>query len=445
MMQAVQYGDESALRAATERLRQLPPLVTSSEVETLKAQITEAQEGRRFILVGGDCAETLADCRDDIITSKLKILLQMSLILVHASQRPVTRIGRFAGQYAKPRSQPTEERRDAEGNALVLPSYFGDLVNREEFTAEARRPDPALLLEGYKHAALTLNFIRSLSRSGFADIQHLDNWDLRGLGASQLPKELQDSYRETSDEVRRALGFMSSFRDLKRDDLTKVEFFTSHEALNLEYEAAQTRQVPRRDGWYCLTTHLPWIGERTRDPGGAHVDFCRGLANPVGVKIGPGTKPSELKTLLDTLNPTNEAGKTVLITRLGDDQVASALPPLIEAIQAEGRHVLWMCDPMHGNTEITAAGRKTRSYDRVLREISEVMLVHRAQGTWFGGVHFELTGDDVTECIGGAAGITESDLDTNYATACDPRLNYRQALEMAFAVAREMKANHSSP
>ena len=444
MTQSVEYGDEAALQAVTSRLSQLPPLVTSAEVETLKGEIAEAQEGRRFILVGGDCAETLTDCRDDIITSKLKILLQMSLILVHASQRPVTRIGRFAGQYAKPRSQPTEERTDGEGQPRSLPSYFGDLVNRAEFTKEARTPDPILLLEGYKHAALTLNFIRSLSRTGFADIQHLDNWDLSSLGASPLPEELQRSYRETSDEVRRALGFMSSFRDLHREDLTKVEFFTSHEALNLEYEAAQTRRVPRREGWYCLTTHLPWIGERTRNPEGAHVEFCRGLENPIGVKIGPNTAPADLSELLRTLNPDNEPGKIVLITRLGDDQVANVLPPLIRLVAEEGHRVLWMCDPMHGNTEVTTAGRKTRSYDRVLREISEVIKVHRTEGTWFGGVHFELTGDDVTECIGGAAGITESDLDLNYATACDPRLNYRQALEMAFALAREMKADISS-
>jgi 3-deoxy-7-phosphoheptulonate synthase len=433
--QAVHYPDRAALEAALAKLRSLPPLVTSWEIERLKKHLADAQEGKRFVLQGGDCAETLDECRAEIISNKLKILLQMSLVLMHGAMKPVVRIGRMAGQYAKPRSQPIEVRRD-----VALPNYFGDLVNRPEFTPEARTADPSLLVVGYQHAALTLNFVRSLTESGFADLHHPEQWDLSFFENARLPPSLREEYQRTSRELSEALRFMEALGETSIAELSRVEFYTSHEGLNLDYESAQTRQVPRRQGWFCLTTHLPWIGERTRQLDGAHVEFFRGIRNPVGVKVGPSATPDELLRLADVLNPSNEAGKLVLITRMGVRRAADALPPLLAAFARSGKRVLWICDPMHGNTYTTASGRKTRDFGDILRELEITMNAHRAAGTVFGGVHFELTGEDVTECTGGAAGLTERDLDTNYATACDPRLNYRQALEMAFWVARRLRA-----
>jgi 3-deoxy-7-phosphoheptulonate synthase len=419
--------DPAAVASVVEKLGQLPPLVTSWEVERLKTAIAEAQEGKRFVLQGGDCAETLLDCQPGIITNKLKILLQMSMVLVHAGKKPVVRIGRLAGQYAKPRSKPTEER-----EGISLPSYFGDLVNRPEFTADARRTDPRALLDAYSHAALTLNFVRSLTAAGFADLHHPEYWDLGFFTRSGLPPELRDEYMQTTQKLAEALRFMEALGETSIDELSRVDFYTSHEGLNLHYEAAQTRKVPRREGHYLLTTHMPWIGERTRALGGAHVEFFRGVENVVGVKLGPKVDPQDAVQLLTTLSPTNEAGKLVAITRMGADTVEKSLPPLVEAVTRAGRRVLWMCDPMHGNTHATASGIKTRSFDDILREIERTFAVHHALGTELGGIHFELTGEDVTECIGG--GITEADLDKNYASVCDPRLNYRQALEMALRI-----------
>jgi 3-deoxy-7-phosphoheptulonate synthase len=431
------------LERALGTLRSLPPLVTSFEVESLKSQIAAAQLGRRFVLQGGDCAETLADCRPEVIAAKLKILLQMSLVIVHGAKRPVTRVGRFAGQYAKPRSKPMETRQ-VNGADVSHPSYFGDLVNRAPFDARSRAFDPELLVDGYKHAAMTLNFIRSLTKSGFADLHHPEYWDLSFVQSAHLPPELRDQYVRTSGEVAAALEFMESLGEQTVDDLSRVEFFTSHEGLNLLYESAQTRRVPRRSGWYCLTTHLPWIGERTRAVDGAHVAFFGGIENPVGVKVGPTCTPDELRRLLDALNPRNEAGRIVLITRMGAKRIEEALPGLLEAVRAEGQRVLWVCDPMHGNTESTSSGHKTRRFDHIVAEVESCMDVHRAVGTVFGGVHFELTGDDVTECTGGADNLTEADLATNYSSACDPRLNYRQALEIAFRVSEKFR-RFSSP
>ena len=429
--QAVEYPDPAALAAAVDRLRALPPLVTSWEVERLRDQIADAQAGKRFLLQGGDCAETLSDCRPDVITRKLKILLQMSLVLIHGGKKPVIRVGRFAGQYAKPRSSATEVR-----DGQCLPSYFGDLVNRQEFTAAARNPDPELLVQGYLHAGLTINFVRSLAAGGFADVHHPEFWDIAHLSRADLPPELREEYRRMVGKLSEALKFMEALGEKTVDDLTRVEFFASHEGLSLHYEAAQTKTVPRREGFYDLTTHLPWIGERTRDVDGAHVEFFRGIRNPVGVKIGPKASASEVLTLIDRLNPSDEPGKLVLISRCGAAKVGEALPPLVEAIKREGRHVLWICDPMHGNGRQTSTGIKTRDFDDILREVEISFDVHEAAGTHLGGVHFELTGDDVTECIGG--GLAESDLASNYLSACDPRLNYRQALEMAFRLATRM-------
>ncbi len=433
LAQDVAYDDSADLERVVEKLRQLPPLVTSWEIEQLKSVVAEAQAGQRFILQGGDCAEMLVDCKPGIIANKLKILLQMSMVLVHAGQKPVVRIGRLAGQYAKPRSKPTEER-----DGVVLPSYFGDLVNRPEFSADARRADPRALLEAYSHSALTLNFVRSLTAAGFADLHHPEYWDLGFFTRSGLTPALREEYMQTTARLSDALRFMEALGETSVDELSRVDFYTSHEGLNLHYEAAQTRQVPRREGHYLLTTHMPWIGERTRALDGAHVEFFRGISNVVGVKFGPNVDPQEAVELLTRLSPMNEPGKLVAITRMGSDRVLRSLPRLVEAVVRAGRRVLWMCDPMHGNTQALPSGIKTRSFNDILREIECSFAVHRNIGTELGGIHFELTGEDVTECIGG--GITEADLDTNYASACDPRLNYRQALEMAFRVGSWMSA-----
>lgn len=436
--QAVHYADPHALDAAVGKLQTLPPLVTSWEIESLKKQLAEAQEGRRLVLQGGDCAETLDDCRPEVISNKLKILLQMSLVLVHGSMRPIVRIGRFAGQYAKPRSKPMETRLGSFGEEIALPSYYGDLVNRMEFTPEKRTADPRLLVEAYQHASMTLNFIRSLSAGGFADLHHPEQWDLSFFEQADLSDELREEYQQTSRRLADALRFMEALGETTVDDLTRVTFYTSHEGLNLHYESAQTRSVPRRTGYWDLTTHMPWIGERTRQLDGAHVEFFRGIENPVGVKVGPTCEPEELLRLIEALNPSNEPGKMVIITRMGADRVADRLPPLLAAVKRSGRRVLWISDPMHGNTQSTGSGIKTRSFQDIVREVEASMDIHAAEGTVFGGVHFELTGEDVTECIGG--GITEADLRTNYASACDPRLNYRQSLEMAFRITRRLRA-----
>jgi 3-deoxy-7-phosphoheptulonate synthase len=427
------YDDAEAERAAVTKLRRFPPLVTSGEVEHLRTLIAEAQEGKRFVLQGGDCAESLADCTPEVITSQLKILLQMSLVLVHGLKRPVVRMGRIAGQYAKPRSSPTETR-----DGVTLASYYGDLVNRPEFTAEARKPNPHLMVRGYQHAGVTLNFIRSLIDGGFADLHHPENWDLRFMHHANLAEELRKQYAQMAGQLAEALKFMEALGEKTFGDSHRIDFFTSHEALNLLYESAQTRTVPRRSGHYNLTTHFPWIGERTRRLDGPHIEYARGIRNPIGVKVGPGMAPADVVALIDRLNPGNEAGRLALIHRMGAEKVEAHLPGLLETVRDAGKRVLWMCDPMHGNTRSTGTGVKTRSFDAILRELTVALDLHDQAGTILGGVHFELTGDDVTECVGGATGLSEADLGTNYLSACDPRLNYSQALEMAFLIARRM-------
>ncbi len=429
--QPIVYDDPAALERACASLRTLPPLVTAWEIDRLKRQLGEAQEGKRFLLQGGDCAESIADCQPGVITNQLKILLQMSVVLIHAGKRPVIRVGRLAGQYAKPRSKPTEKR-----GATTLPSYFGDLVNHPDFTPEARRAAPELLLNAYHHAALTLNFIRSLSAGGFADLHHPEYWDLSFFHRADLPAALREEYLRTSVRITDALRFMQAVTQSTVDELTRVEFFTSHEGLHLAYEAAQTQEVAHVEGHYLLNTHLPWIGERTREPDGAHVEFFRGIRNPVGIKLGPSATPGQVGELLDVLNPDDEPGKIVLITRMGEAKAAERLPALVRGVQALGRRVLWVCDPMHGNTHTTQSGIKTRNFDDILREVEVSFDVHAAEGSRLGGVHFELTGEDVTECTGG--GVSEEDLSRRYASLCDPRLNYRQALEMAFGIAGRM-------
>lgn len=435
--QDVSYDDPAALAAVVAKLKALPPLVTSWEVERLKAQVAEAQEGKRFLLQGGDCAETFEDCTPGVITSKLKILLQMSLVLIHASKKPVVRVGRLAGQYAKPRSSPTETR-----NGVTLPSYFGDIVNRPDFTAAARRFDPRTMLDAYGHAAMTLNFVRSLALGGFADMHHPEYWDLGFLQRADLADSVRAEYTKTTEQLSEALRFMEAIGENTVEELTRVNFYTSHEGLNLHYESAQTRTVPRRSGHYLLTTHMPWIGERTRALDGAHVEFFRGIQNTVGVKLGPKVDPAEAVALFKTLSPENEPGKLVAITRMGARNVENALPRLVEEVTKAGIRVLWVCDPMHGNGITTASGLKTRSFDDILAEIEGSFTVHAKLGTELGGVHFELTGDDVTECIGG--GLTEGDLDRRYLSVCDPRLNYRQALEMALRLGNRLETRAKS-
>src|SRR5580700_3480330 len=437
--QAIAYDDAAALDAACKRLRELPPLVTSWEVARLRTLLGEAQQGKRFLLQGGDCAETLADCRSSVIADKLKILLQMSLVMVHEGKRPVIRVGRFAGQYAKPRSKPVESR-----EGIVRPSYFGDMVNRADFSEDGRRPDPANMINAYSHAAMTLNFIRSLSAGGFADVHHPEQWELPFFRRAKATDSLREEYERTTRNLAEALRFMEALGEMTVEELTRVDFYTSHEGLNLHYESAQTRSVPRRTGFWDLTTHFPWIGERTRGIDGAHVEFFRGVENPLGIKIGPSVTADQVLRLVDMLNPRNEAGKLALVTRMGATRVGDVLPGLVEVVKRAGRTVLWVCDPMHGNTQVAPSGLKTRDFDDILREVEATFDVHEGCGTCLGGVHFELTGDDVTECIGGAAGLTVDDLDRNYASACDPRLNYRQALEMGFRIAKRLARHGKS-
>jgi 3-deoxy-7-phosphoheptulonate synthase len=417
------YPDPAALASVLKQLSRLPPLVSSWEVESLKQQLAGAVQGDRFLLQGGDCSENFEDCESTQIAAKLKILLQMSLALVHGSRKRLIRVGRFAGQYAKPRSSDTETR-----DGVVMPTYRGDLINRPGFTLSDRVPDPNLLLRGYERSALTTNFIRALIDGGFADLHHPEYWDVGFMENSPMEGE----YMKMVESIRESLKFMETLTGNAISDMNRVDFFTSHEGLHLHYEQAQTRQVPRRIGYYNLCTHFPWIGNRTRALDGAHIEFFRGIANPIAVKIGKPIDPDEVIALCDILNPRNEPGRLTLIHRFGADSIEKLFPPVIEAVQRHNKSVLWCCDPMHGNTETTASGIKTRRFDRILAELQKSFLILLDHGAHLGGVHFELTGENVTECIGGASGVTEADLGRDYRTAVDPRLNCEQALEMAF-------------
>jgi len=428
------YPDATRLADALERLSHLPPLVTSWEVESLRAQFAQAEDGKRFVLQGGDCAESFADCRSDIIANRLKVLLQMSLVLVHGLRGPVTRVGRFAGQYAKPRSADSETR-----NGQTLPAYRGDIVNAPDFTEAARLPDPERLIEAHARSAMTLNFTRGLIDGGFADLHHPEYWDLDWVGHSLLAAD----YQKRVDAIGDSLRFMETLAGNALHEFSRVDFFSSHEALLLAYEAAQTRQVPRKSGWYNLSTHFPWIGMRTAALDGAHVEYCRGIRNPVGVKIGPSIDVDWLLGLCRRLNPDNEPGKLVLIHRMGASKIAEYLPRLIDAVQQGGHRVLWLCDPMHGNTQSTSTGVKTRRFDDILAEVHLSFDLHRAQGSHLGGVHLELTGEDVTECLGGARDLTETDLARAYRSQVDPRLNYEQALELALEIVSRQRRSVS--
>jgi 3-deoxy-7-phosphoheptulonate synthase len=423
------YPCEAEVDRVVEEISKLPPLVTSWEVSALKAQLGEAARGERFLLQGGDCAESFDHCDSPTIANKLKILLQMSLVLTHGSRKRVIRLGRFAGQYAKPRSDDFETR-----DGATLPSYRGDVINRPEFTAAARTPDPELMLRGYERAALTLNFIRSLVSRGFVDPHRLEYWDLDWVKQSPMAGE----YRRMARSIGESLRFMENILGVHPGELHWIDFFTSHEGLHLPYEQAQTRRVPRQEGWFNLSTHFPWIGMRTADPAGAHVEYFRGIRNPIGVKIGPGMTPAALGELIEILHPRDEPGRLTLIHRFGNDSIGRHLPPLLDAVRASGKTVLWCCDPMHGNTRVTADGYKTRHFEEILGELDQAFDIHAACGSYLGGVHIELTGEDVTECVGGARGLGEADLKRAYRSHLDPRLNYEQALEMALFVARKM-------
>ena len=426
--QQPRYDDPAALARAVAELSGLPPLVTSWEVDELRRQLAEAALGKRFLLQGGDCAESLSDCRAEPITNKLKVLLQMSLVLVHGGQRPVIRVGRFAGQYAKPRSEDLETR-----DGVSLPSYRGDIVNRPAFTASDRRPDPDLLLRGYERAALTLNWIRALS-SGFADLHHPENWNLEFIESSPLAAE----YRRIVGSIGDSLRFMEHVLGVRTGGMEKVDFFSSHEGLHLDYERAQTHR--QNAGWYHLATHFPWIGLRTAQLDGAHVEFFRGLQNPIGLKIGATTTDLALVRLLDRLNPSRQLGRMTLIHRFGSEKITGHLPALIAAVRDAGHVPLWVCDPMHGNTVTTSEGYKTRRFEAILSELEQAFDIHAASKGCLGGVHIELTGDNVTECTGGARGLAEVDLKRAYRTEVDPRLNGEQALEMALLIARKMRS-----
>lgn len=419
------YPDQAALEATLTELAKLPPLVTSWEILSLKKQIAQAQKGNRFFLQGGDCAESFAECNSEVITNRLKVLLQMSLALTHGLQKPVVRVGRFAGQYAKPRSSDLETQ-----NGVTLPSYRGDLVNSVQFTEESRIPNPQRLIQGHAMSSMTMNFVRALVDGGFADLHHPEYWNLSWVKHSPLAEEFQ----RLADSLGRAVNFMETISGRRAGSLKRVDFYTSHEALHLHYEQALTRKVPRQTGWFDLTTHFPWIGMRTADVDGAHVEYFRGIRNPIGIKIGPGAGATQVQELLKILNPAAEDGRIVLIHRMGASEIESKLPPLIKAVQDTGSPVLWVCDPMHGNTETTGSGIKTRRFRNIMLEMETAIEIHHQHGSHLGGAHLELTGEDVTECTGGARNLHESDLKRAYKSIVDPRLNYEQALELSMLI-----------
>lgn len=422
--QSINYPSLSEVTKVVDKLSMLPPLVTPLEIIDLQQQLAAAARGETFLLQGGDCAENFASCRAETITNKLKILLQMSLILIHGLHKPLIRVGRIAGQYAKPRSADMETI-----NGVTLPSYRGDIINKLGFTAAERTPDPQLMLEGYGYAAQTLNYIRALVDGGFADLQHPEYWNLDFIQFSPMA----DQYNALVASIHDALYFMRAISAMQSASLRRVNFYTSHEALNLYYEEALVR-THSDDKRYDLSTHFPWIGMRTSNVDGAHVEFFRGIANPIAIKIGPTTTKESLLALLDILHPDNEPGRLTLIVRLGNKNIEKQLPMLIETVQSSGKTVLWSCDPMHGNTETTSDGIKTRRFDDILAELRQSFRIHKSMGSYLGGVHIELTGENVTECTGGARGLTDADLQRAYESLVDPRLNYEQALEMAILI-----------
>jgi 3-deoxy-7-phosphoheptulonate synthase len=424
-LQQPQWPDRDRLDAVLRELAGLPPLVLPAECDQLKQRLAEVADGKAFLLQGGDCAETFAGATADSVRGKFQTLLQMAVVLTYAASVPVVKVGRMAGQFGKPRSGTTEVR-----DGVELPVYRGDAVNGIEFTAAARTPDPSRLLGAYHCASATLNLCRSLASGGFADLRQVHAWNQDFVAASPAGQR----YEQLAEEIDRAIAFMHACGTDPRE-FRAVEFYSSHEALLLDYEQALTRVDQGSGGVYDLSAHLVWIGERTRDPRGAHVEFARRIRNPVAVKIGPDADARDVLELIEALDPDQEPGRLTLTTRMGARRIRQALPPLVEKVAASRAPVVWVCDPMHGNTVEAASGRKTRNFDDVLDEVAGFFEVHRALGTYPGGIHIEFTGDDVTECIGGGHRIDESDLGDRYETTCDPRLNRSQSLDLAFRVA----------
>ncbi len=431
------WPDPAALEDVETRLARFPPLVFAGEARRLRSQLADVAEGRAFLLQGGDCAESFAEFHADNIRDTFRVLLQMSVVLTYGANRPVVKVGRLAGQFAKPRSTDTETQ-----NGVELPSYRGDMVNGMEFVAEARTPDPERLIQGYAQSAATLNLLRAFAQGGYADLHQVHRWN-HGFVAHSPQGE---RYRELADRISDALEFMEAcgVTSQSSPQLRSVDFYTSHEALLLGYEQALTRVDSTTGDWYDCSAHMLWIGDRTRQPDGAHVEFLRGVGNPIAMKAGPSIEADEILRLIDILNPGNEAGRLTIVCRMGADKVETLLPPLVRAVTREGRKVVWACDPMHGNTVKSGTGFKTRSFDRILAEVRSFFAVHSAEGTCAGGVHFELSGQDVTECIGGAQEITEHTLADRYHTHCDPRLNASQALELAFLLAQTLKKERTA-
>lgn len=433
ILQQPSYTDANLLREVEKTLASRPPLVFAGEVRVLRQQLAEATEGRAFLLQGGDCAESFAEFHADNIRDTFKVLLQMAVVLTFAGSCPVVKVGRMAGQFAKPRSADTETQ-----DGQVLPSYRGDIINDIGFSSESRVPDPQRLLQAYNQSASTLNLLRAFAQGGFADLRQVHQWNQGFVAKSPLGEKYQD----LASQIDQALAFMKAcgISGTNIPQLHETSLYTSHEALLLNYEQALTRRDSLTNNWYDCSAHMLWIGDRTRQLDGAHIEFMRGIHNPIGVKVGPSISSDELLRLIDVLNPNNEPGRLNLISRMGADNVEEKLSPLVRAVANEGRKVLWSCDPMHGNTIEASTGYKTRAVDSILKEMKGFFEVHRAEGTCAGGVHFEMTGQNVTECIGGAYQITEAKLADRYHTFCDPRLNADQALELAFLIADTLKA-----
>jgi 3-deoxy-7-phosphoheptulonate synthase len=430
--QAPSYPDPKGVEAVERTLKNFPPLVFAGEARRLKSTLADVAAGRAFLLQGGDCAESFAEFHANNIRDTFRVLLQMAVVLTYGAACPVVKVGRLAGQFAKPRSSDTERQGETE-----LPSYRGDIVNGPDFTEEARRPEPQRMLQAYSQAAATLNLLRAFAQGGYADLHRVHSWNQGFVEKSPAGA----AYRELADRLTETLDFMSAcgLTSETTPQIRETDLYTSHEALLLPYEQAMTRVDSTSGDWYDCSAHMVWIGERTRQPDGAHVEFMRGIKNPIGLKVGPTANPDDLLRLIDLLNPANEPGRLTLITRMGAGKPAEKLPALIRAVRREGRVVVWCCDPMHGNTQTSSTGYKTRSFDRILAEVREFFGVHAAEGTYAGGVHFEMTGQDVTECLGGAQAITEDGLRDRYHTHCDPRLNASQALELAFLLADALK------
>lgn len=431
-LQQPEYADQAGLADVVKALGEYPPLVTTAEIIKLKQQIGKAGRGEMFILHGGDCAERFIDCNENAITNQLKILLQMSVILMYGLRKPAIRIGRIAGQYAKPRSSLFETI-----NGTTIPTYRGDSINGYRADSASRKPNPERLRRSYFHAALTLNYIRSKINSGFADLHNPYNWNLHAIEqTSRWPK-----YKAIVDHILDAINFMDAFGGLRSESLGRIDFFNSHEGLLLNYEEALTRLDPVSGAYYNRGAHLLWLGDRTRNLDHGHIEYFRGIANPIGVKLGPGCSGDEAVALCKVLNPDNEEGRLLFITRMGADRVESRLPEILKSVRKAKCTVTWCCDPMHGNSIVLEDGQKTRDFSAVLQELKQSTRIHDEAGSLLAGAHFELTGENVTECIGGAVDVKNSDLSENYATYCDPRLNYAQSLEMAFLISRLFQRN----